>query len=423
MTKMSDDEHLQGYTWPTNISNNNYEMMDKDRKAVEFLRNGANDLLTEYYDTNFNLLRWAQGYGYDLDEGLKNLRKHLKFRRYYDLDEHHLIREHEILKKYFPIGLVGETGHGNTLLVIESAGKIDLMGILRAVQLSDFLIQRARFQEEMLEQMNGIERRTGKQASVIYILDLEGLKFDPSLLQVVTGPYRILWASVYTNYPEWIDHFIMVNVPSFISILWKAIVPFLPERTRNKVKICSAGSDWKQQVLQFAKPEYVPVHWGGTKLDSNGDPMCREILNIPFEPIPSTLYWTPSEESPAIKDLDQVTIPASKSKILTFLVKGNEEKMFFILNRFCDRTFGQGIWYSEDESAIEWPLEEMEEWCPDFDYPGMPTVDWLRIRIPGAGVYKLKFGNEQAWIRSLTIHYRMRFVNEIGELLDFQQIP
>ena len=35
--------------------------------------------------------------------------------------------------------------------------------------------------------------------------------------------------------------------------------------------------------------------------------------------------------------------------------------------------------------------------CPDFDYPGMPTVDYLRLKVPGPGVYKLKWGNEQVW--------------------------
>lgn len=47
------------------------------------------------------------------------------------------------------------------------------------------------------------------------------MKFDPTLLSVVTGPYRILWASVYTNYPEWIDKMLIINAPSYMSLLWK----------------------------------------------------------------------------------------------------------------------------------------------------------------------------------------------------------
>lgn len=82
------------------------------------------------------------------------------------------------------------------------------------------------------------------------------------------------------------------------------------------------------------------------------------------------------------------------------------------------------------------------DWFPDFDYPGMPTVDYLRIRTLGAGVYKVKFGNEevrsdlrvsrqrsftsrspfQAWVRALSVFYRIRFENENGELVDFKEL-
>ncbi|PAV88078.1 hypothetical protein WR25_09095 [Diploscapter pachys] len=394
-------------------------MNEDDKKAVEFLRENAKDLLTEKYDRDFNLLRWAQGYGFDHDESLAELRRHLKFRNYYDLDNVHVIKEHEILKKYFPIGLVGETGQDNNLLVVECAGKIDLMGILKSVHLSDFLIQRYRFQERMLGAMNDLEDRTGKQAAVIYILDLEGLKFDPSLLSIVTGPYRILWASVYTNYPEWISKMFIINAPSFMTLLWKAIGPLLPERTRNKVQICTANSDWKSVVLKHVKPEYLPKHWGGKLVDKNGDGMCRQAK---YDAIPQELYWNPCREVPTIEDLKSVTLSAGKSKICTFVVQDCDEPIYIVVNRYCERTYGQGIWYDEDKSAIDKPLEEMVDWCPDFDYPGMPTVDYLRLKVPGPGVYKLKWSNEQAWFRSLVINYRIRFQNENKINVNFEEI-
>ncbi|KAK5980395.1 CRAL-TRIO domain-containing protein [Trichostrongylus colubriformis] len=337
-------------------------MNKEEAQAVKRLRAENSDLLTPKCGTDFNLLRWAQGYGFDMEEASAQLRRHLKFRKFYDLDNYEKIPEHPILKQYFPIGLVGKTGQDNTLLVIECAGRIDLVGILKSVQLSDFLIQRFRFQESMLAALNEMEAETGKQASVIYILDLDGLKFDTSLLSIVTGPYRILWASVYTNYPEWIKRFYMVNAPPFMGLVWKAIGPLLPERTRNKVHICTTNSDWKNQIQKVAKPENVPAHWGGTLYDANGDGMCRDRLNIPFDPIPRELYWEPDERAPA------------------------------------------------------------PNWFPDFDYPGMPTVDYLRIKTLGAGVYKVKYGNEQAWVRSLTIYYRIRFEKENGDLADFKEL-
>ncbi|PIO76545.1 CRAL/TRIO domain protein [Teladorsagia circumcincta] len=327
-----------------------------------------------------------------MEEASAQLRRHLKFRKFYDLDNFDKIPEHAILKQYFPIGLVGKTGQDNTLLVIECAGRIDLVGILKAVQLSDFLIQRFRLQEKMLSALNELEAETGKQASVIYILDLDGLKFETSLLSIVTGPYRILWASVYTNYPEWIKTCYIVNAPPFMGLIWKV-----------------------------AKPENIPAYWGGKMYDANGDGMCRDRLSIPFDPIPHELYWEPDERAPGLSELTCAVIPAGKAKTVTYVVSSHEPS-YIVVNRFCDRTFGMGIWYSDDVAAVDFALDEMTDWFPDFDYPGMPTVDYLRIKTLGAGVYKVKYGNEQAWVRSLTVYYRIRFENEKGELVDFKEL-
>ncbi|KHJ80698.1 Emp24/gp25L/p24 family protein [Oesophagostomum dentatum] len=81
-----------------------------------------------------------------------------------------------------------------------------------------------------------------------------------------------------------------------------------------------------------------------------------------------------------------------------------------------------GIYYHDSMAAVDYSLDEMNDWFPDFDYPGMPTVDYLRIKTLGPGVYKVKFGNEQAWIRSLTVHYRILFENENGEVVDFKEL-
>ncbi|WKX94519.1 hypothetical protein Q1695_011642 [Nippostrongylus brasiliensis] len=396
-------------------------MNKEEAQAVEHLRKENRDLLTKKYDTDYNILRWAQGYGFNMQEASAQLRRHLKFRRFYDIDNSDQLEEHDILKQYFPIGLVGETGQDNRLLVIESAGRIDLLGILKSVQLSDFLIHRFKLQEKMLKAMRELEERNGKQASVIYILDLDGLKFDTSLLSIATGPYRILWTAVYTNYPEWISTMFIVNAPPFMSLIWKAVAPLLPERTRNKVRICSTNSDWKNQIQKYAKPENIPAHWGGELYDANGDGMCRDRLIIPFDPIPHDLYWEPDEKAPGLSELTYSLIPAGKSKIITYVVSSNEP-IYLVLNRFCDRTFGTAIYYSRDTAAVDSALEDMIDWFPEFDYPGMPTVDYLRVKTLGPGVFKVKFGNEQAWIRSLTVYYRVRFENEHGEPIEFKEI-
>lgn len=384
--------------------------------AIEFLRSKTKNLITAHYDTDYNLLRWAQGYDFKLEEALYHLTRHLKFRRFYDLDNTEQIVDNKVLKLYFPLGLVGETGKNNHLLVIENAGRIDLQGILNTVQLNAFLTQRFKFQEMMLNEINATERKNGAQCSVIYILDLEGLKLDSKLLSVVTGQYHILWNLVYTNYPEWIDTLVMVNVPTFISIVWRAVAPLLPERTKSKVCIFSCKDEYVAELQKHCELDHVPKHWGGTMVDGSGDPMCRDRLIIPNENIPEHLYWKPDDSAPAHSDLASLTLVPGRHKVVTIKLHPYAGKTFLSLNRYAERSYTMAIYHSNKLEDSEMNnLEEMDEWIPVFLYPAMPTVDLLQRESLGPGTYKFRFGNEQAWIRTVTVYYRIRFLNGKGD--------
>jgi hypothetical protein len=63
------------------------------------------------------------------------------------------------------------------------------------------------------------------------------------------------------HYVEMVHTFVLVNVPAFISTIWTIAKPLLPERTKNKVKIL--GGNWKQEILEFADSEVLPVFWNG----------------------------------------------------------------------------------------------------------------------------------------------------------------
>ena len=72
-------------------------LSDRDQSAIDQLREECADLLGADYDTDFNLLRWAQGYNHNLSEAVPMLRKHLKFRRFYDFRELEKTIENDIL--------------------------------------------------------------------------------------------------------------------------------------------------------------------------------------------------------------------------------------------------------------------------------------------------------------------------------------
>lgn len=53
------------------------------------------------------------------------------------------------------------------------------------------------------------------------------------------------------------------------------IKPFLHERTRNKISIFShEPKQWKAAILSDVNPEELPVCYGGTLTDPDGNPNC-----------------------------------------------------------------------------------------------------------------------------------------------------
>lgn len=129
-------------------------------------------------------------------------------------------------------------------------------------------------------------------------------------------------------------------------------------------------------------------------------------LNIPFDPIPHELYWAPDERAPGLSDINCAVIPAGKAKTITYVVNAHEPTyivvnrwawtssavdsheicrsrrssaehrtskytpigaifllIIVLCHRFCDRTFGMGIWHHENMAAVDFTLDEMNgEW-------------------------------------------------------------
>ncbi|KAK6026673.1 hypothetical protein OSTOST_07344 [Ostertagia ostertagi] len=106
-----------------------------------------------------------------------------------------------------------------------------------------------------------IEAKTGVQCYVYYVFDLDGLSFNPSLLGTVSGPFRVQWQLIFKDYPEFIDRFIFVNTPSYISVLGRALAAFVPDSTQNRVVVASRNCS--QEILELADRDCLPERYGG----------------------------------------------------------------------------------------------------------------------------------------------------------------
>ncbi|KAI6227451.1 CRAL-TRIO domain-containing protein [Aphelenchoides fujianensis] len=373
------------------------KISESDREQIEKLRELVRDELTPYYDTDFNLLRWLQGHNYKIDEILPKLKNHLTFRRSrWDLD--HVAdkpRDHPI-HAHWKAGLSGLSGKiPNSFINVEQTGANDYWGLLQTYPLNEIMRARIHDLEYMLRKVMEEEERTGEQCHVIYIMDLTGLQFDRRLMGLLTGALSSISAFMAEHYVEMIHKFILVNVPSFISTIWSIVKPLLPERTKNKVKIF--GSNWKSEILEYANPEVLPVFWNEGNEETFKAPLERAV------PFPESGYYNQG----AITDARQLDVPAGKTGCVTVeAAKGQKFSWTFQ----TDGHFAYACFLAPaDDPQTEDPAR-MTAVYPRFNKVPGPTHVPLHdhIECSEAGVYKLWFSNEHAWLHTLRVHYRIK---------------
>ena len=206
----------------------------EQQQLIDQLRKETADLLDDDYDTDFNLLRWLKAYQYNMAEVRQRLRRHLKMRALLDLE--HVQRldfsKDEVYTKYLPMGFIEDAGIGNRHVVFELAGRADPDGLMKCLQPTQFMMHRFQFLLRAHAAMNKSEATSGRQSGLVYIYDMQGCEMDPTLLPIVVGPLRILWLHISDNCPEMIYKLIIINSPSFINVLYRALSPFLPEHTK-----------------------------------------------------------------------------------------------------------------------------------------------------------------------------------------------
>ena len=38
--------------------------------------------------------------------------------------------------------------------------------------------------------------------------------------------------------------------------------------------------NWKEKLQEYIDPDQIPVYWGGTQTDPDGDPYCRSKVSV-----------------------------------------------------------------------------------------------------------------------------------------------
>ncbi|VDL69215.1 unnamed protein product [Nippostrongylus brasiliensis] len=323
------------------------EISPEDREKIAELRKLVRDDLTEYYDTDFNLLRWLQGHTHlDVPHIARKLRHHLKARKStWDLDNMHKKTRTHPIHNHWRYGITGHSGVlENVIVNIEQCGRTDYSGMMECFSISEVMKARVYDLEEMLAQCMELEKATGKQAWILYVMDVTGLEYNKKLYDLITGSMKSLAEFMAEHYVELIKFFVPVSIPSFAVALWTVVRPLLPERTKHKVQILSS-SNWKDEMLRFSKADALPSIWND------------EIHSFPAHvdrPQPFPKDWYHSNKGIEVpEDVKEIDVHAGKYHSITLHLNQGDVISWWISG---SRNFGFGIYLATDEDDNDYAV-------------------------------------------------------------------
>uniref|UniRef100_A0A915API9 CRAL-TRIO domain-containing protein n=1 Tax=Parascaris univalens TaxID=6257 RepID=A0A915API9_PARUN len=367
---------------------------EDDRQGIQQLRKLIAPYLTEYYDTDFNLLRWLQGHPGPVECVAEKLKVHLKARSsLWEMDKLGTVRKEDDFEKHWPYKITGLSGRlSNVLVMIEQTGQIDFAGMLNTYSVTDILMARLHDFENMLQSIMELEERTGEQASVLFVMDLTGLKYDMQLFRMILGPMKCVSEFMSEHYVEVIKYFLIVNAPAFMNIIWNFTKPLLPIRTRDKVRILSS-TNWREEILEFANADALPDKWN----TPNG-PKFTSFIDLPII-FRKDGYYNQTELP---ENLDIIYVRAGESNFVTRYAESGDRISWFLV---ADAQFAFAIFRSDEENGSD--PRTMETIYPSFGWlPGPTLVPIKDIHtIQKSGYYKLQLINDRVWFHTLKVFY------------------
>ncbi|XP_007445010.2 SEC14-like protein 2, partial [Python bivittatus] len=108
--------------------------------------------------------------------------------------------------------------------------------------------------------------------AAVMIYDFEGLGLR-HLWKPAVDVYRELLAMFEANYPECLKHLFVIKAPKLFPVAYNLVKHLLSEDTRKKLIVL--GANWKEDLHKYIDPAEIPVLYGGTLTDPDGNPKCE----------------------------------------------------------------------------------------------------------------------------------------------------
>ncbi|KAI9561276.1 hypothetical protein GHT06_012232 [Daphnia sinensis] len=271
------------------------------------------------------LLKWLVARDFDVQKAEAMLLQSLEWRQIHQIDG---ILDNwtppEVMKKYYAMGTVGSDKFGCPVW-INAFGRIDMAGLLQSVSKRDYIRYLAYITEMSHRQMHQNSLVTGKPVSYqTLVIDMAELSINQLTKQFMDVGMELTHMFL-ANYPEGVRRVFVINVPQIFSTAFTFVKPFLSAATLAKLSMFSHDSKmWKNALLEEIDASQLPVHYGGTMTDPDGNPMCLTKISMGGQ-VPQTYYLERKQPVPGDQMISDL-IPAGKRKLIEITVE--EAKSF-----------------------------------------------------------------------------------------------
>ncbi|CAB3404974.1 unnamed protein product [Caenorhabditis bovis] len=383
------------------------EISDDDQKLLKELRSRiAKELaLVPAYDDDFSLMRWLVGWDRKIETVVPKIKFSLRAIHAMGLDTADLSTldlvtaacdECSVPLQYLPGSLIG-LDKENNVVSLQMIGHLDASGLVPSVKNSDLYKMRITESEGVMQVIRKLEKQHGKPFGTSVIFDLDGLsmsQIDMAALKCVTA----MLTQLQEMFPDVVRKIFIINVPTFIQVLWGMISPCLAKQTQQKVQIL--GNDWKDHLKEHIGEHVLFERWGGIRKSDHEYGTVRMGGKIPQE-----LMYDAANDLPAEK-LTKLTISARSTAFVPITLDGHQagRKLYwwwriesndinFAVYRAAD---GQEKVAEHDDDYMVWPKFKLQtQYVPEDG----------EVFAEEPGVYKFVFDNTHSTLRSKTVRY------------------
>jgi hypothetical protein len=359
-------------------------------------------------------LRFLRGYEDDAEKAADAYLAFLEFREENQIDaKRQQIVEHDYLypnewPEYKPIRDITAKGmracyskdHYGNIVTVTEIGECDVKGVIKA-GLEDLYIDYNMTLEEwynieLHKRSKEAKRLVGRQ-DIINVANLGSFQFNIQC-------YKLLQKATLggTHYPEGSVRITSVGNGWMAIKMWNNVIsPFVPERTKMKIRAC--GHDFLPVLLESIDLDQLPLLWGGIKNDT------------PFDALFATdkdNYFSANVAARSDKEL-RIRVDGANTKISyrwslsdytiafeSYFLAFQPEK-----EKKAASDGGEG-----GEREVEEERVEVDVLRGDITAKDTSTPEWSAGRSytsPSAGEFVLRWDNSVSIFRSKSIRYKV----------------